>query len=314
MKELSEEIRSIALDSGADMVGFAPVERFSKGPEKTHPNYYMPTARTVVVAGIGFPRSIGQVWGTFADEGTLPGPYMWFGFAYLNWELSRVALKVAKGLERKGYRSLPIPPSHTLVQYRHYEQFDKWNRYLGDFSHKHAALAAGLGAFGWSNLLLTPTYGARQRLISVITEAPLQPGELMASREVCKPDVCGYACVETCPIGALSREQFQEFTMEGRVFRYAHLDHMRCRWCLDGFTEGSGSRTHFEPPEKLKQSDFAHAAARREIPDKGLYLMAFIDFCGKCMHQCPSPEFEYSPRPIERFQGRTGCHSLPGKR
>jgi len=311
VKKLSDKVRSLAIDAGADMVGFAPVERFANGPEKTRPNYYMPKAQSVVVAGIGFPRSIGEVWGTFAEEGALPGPYMWFGFAYLNWELSRVALKVAKMLESHGYRSLPIPPAHTLVQYRYYEHFDGWNRYLGDFSHKHAALAAGLGTFGWSNLFLTPAYGARQRFISVITEAPLEPGELMAGEKLCQPNLCAYTCVETCPIGALSKEKFQEFTMDGRIYRYGALDHMRCRWCLDGFTQGSGSRTHFEPPEKLTQAEFAHATAKREIPDKGLYLMAFIDFCGKCMHQCPSPEFKYVPPPIGRFQGRTGCRRLP---
>jgi epoxyqueuosine reductase len=307
MDSLSQEIRAVALTGGADMVGFAPVDRFAAGPEKTRPNYYMPKARSVVVAGIGFPRSLGEVWGTFAEEGCIPGPYMWFGFAYLNWELSRVALKVAKVLEAHGYPSLPIPPSHTLVQYRYFERFDEWNRYLGDFSHKHAALAAGLGAFGWSNLFLTPTFGARQRLISVITEAPLDPRELIGAAELCKPELCGHACVETCPIGALSKDEAQEFRMDGRVFRYGVLDHFRCRWCLDGYTQGSGSRTHFEPPTRLVQTDFARAADKRELSDRGLYLLAFIDFCGKCMHQCPSPDFKYIPRPIERFKGRTGC-------
>jgi epoxyqueuosine reductase QueG len=313
MKSISEKIRSLAESAGADMVGFAPVERFAAGPERTRPTYYLPAARSVISIGIGYPRSIGEVWGTYAEEGALPGPYMWFGFAYLNWELSRVALRVAKYLEGLGYKSLPIPPSHTLVQYRYYEKFDEWNRYLGDFSHKHAALAAGIGAFGWSNLILTPAYGARQRLISVITEAALEPGKLMDNRGLCKPDRCGYACVETCPIGALSKDRHQEFVMEGRTYRYGALDHLRCRWCLDGFTEGSGSRTHLEPPEKLVQADFARAASQREIPDKGLYLMAFIDFCGKCMHQCPSPAFDSTPQPIERFQGRTGCRYLPRK-
>jgi ferredoxin len=314
MKPLSQEIRSVALAAGADMVGFAPVERFAAAPEQTRPNYYMPRARSVVVAGIGFPRAIGEVWGTYAEEGGLPGPYMWFGFAYLNWELSRVALRVAKVLESHGYPSLPLPPSHTLANYRYYERFDEWSRYLGDFSHKHAALAAGLGTFGWSNLFLSPTYGARQRLISVITEAALEVEELRDFPELCQPELCGYACVETCPIGALSRDEAQEFTMEGRTYRYGALDHMRCRWCLDGFTQGSGSRTHFEPPEKPAQADFARAAANRELPDKGLYLLAFIDFCGKCMHQCPSPEFLYVPQPIERYEGRTGCRYLPRRR
>ena len=311
MDSFSREIRSLTVAAGADLVGFAPVERFATGPEETRPDYYMPEARSVVVIAIAYPQAIGKVWGTYVEERALPGPYMWFGFAYLNYELSNVALKISKALESYGYSSLPLPPSHTLVQYRLYEKFDQWGRYLGDFSHKHAALAAGLGAFGWNNLLLTPTYGSRQRLISIITEAPLAPGELMNSEEVCRPDKCNYACVETCPIGALSKKKSQAFTMEDRIYRYGHLDHFHCRWCLDGFTEGSGSRTHFEPPERFEQADFAKAAAKRAIPDKGLYLMGFIDFCGKCMHQCPSPDFKYTPKPIERFKDRTGCRVLP---
>ncbi|MGD9111958.1 MAG: hypothetical protein PVI77_06385 [Desulfobacterales bacterium] len=311
MDKLTQELHSLAEAGGADLMGVAPIERFATGPEETRPDYYLPRARSVVVMAIGYPRAISQVWGTYNDDGSLPGPYMWFGFSYLNYELSRVALKVAKALESRGYTSLPLPPAHTLVQYRHYEKFDRWGRYLGDFSHKHAALAAGLGAFGWSNILLTPQFGARQRLISIITEAALEPGKLMDSSEVCRPDKCGFACVETCPIGALSKSEPQEFTMDGRTYRYGALDHFRCRWCLDGFTEGSGSRTHLEPPETIEQSDFAKASGRREIPDKGLFLMGFIDFCGKCMHQCPSPDFTYVPKPIERFKDRTGCRTLP---
>lgn len=310
MTSLSQKIRSLAIAEGADLVGFAPVHRFATGPEKTRPDYYLPKVRSVVSMAIGYPQAIGQVWGTYKEEGTHPGPYMWFGFAYLNYELSHVALKVAKALEAKGFASLPLPPAHTLVQYRFYEQFDQRGRYLGDFSHKHAALAAGLGAFGWSNLFLTSRYGARQRLISVITEAELEPGELMDTHTVCRPDRCSYACVNTCPIGALHGTEAWEFTMEDRTYRYARLDHFRCRWCLDGFTEGSGSRTHFEPPETFRQEDFAKAAARRAIPDKGLFLMGFIDFCGKCMHQCPSPDFTYRPKPIERYTDRTGCRAV----
>ena len=67
MCPLSQEIRSVAATAGADMVGFAPVARFATGPEQTRPDYYVPRARSVVVAGIGFPHSIAEVWGTFAD-------------------------------------------------------------------------------------------------------------------------------------------------------------------------------------------------------------------------------------------------------
>ena len=66
--------------NGADLVGFAPVERFDTGPEKTRPDYYLPRAKSVVPLAIAYPRSIGQAWGTYAEKGALPGPYMWFGF------------------------------------------------------------------------------------------------------------------------------------------------------------------------------------------------------------------------------------------
>lgn len=292
MDPLSQEIRSAALSAGADSVGFAPVSRFDNGPEKTHPNYYMPKAQSVAVVAIGYPRAIGEVWGTYEEEGRLPTPYMLFGFAELNWELSRVALKVAKALEAHGFRSLPIPPSYTLSRYRYWEELDATGRYLGDFSIKHAALAAGLGAFGWNNLILSPGYGARVRLIAVITEAALAAGEMIPSEQLCQPERCGYRCVHVCPIGALSRDEAQTFTMEGQTIRYAALDHNRCRWCLDGFTKGAGSRTHFDPPEKITQADLAHADANRHPADRGLYAMAFVDFCGRCMHQCPSPDFD----------------------
>lgn len=311
MESLSQAIRAVALEAGADDVGFAPVDRFDTGPEKTHPRTYVPAARSVVVASVGFPRAIGEAWGTYAEEGKLPTPYMLFGFAELNWELSRIARKVAIALEARGYRSLPIPPSYALSRYRYWEELDETGRYLGDLSIKHAALAAGVGTFGWNNLILTPQFGPLQRLVAVITEAELEPGEVIPSEELCKPELCGYACVHTCPIAALSLDEAQEFTMDGQTFRYAALDHNRCRWCLDGFTEGSGSRTHAEPPERITQADLARADANRHPADRGLYAMSFIDFCGKCMHQCPSPAFEYVPPPIERFEGRTGCRVLP---
>lgn len=291
MDTFSEDIRSIAGDLGADLVGFAPASRFDSGPDKTHPNTYMPRARAVVVIGLSYPRAIGEVWGTYQEPGRLPTPYMLFGFARLNWELSGIALKLSKVLESRGYASLPIPPSYALSRYRYWEELDETGRYLGDVSIKHAALAAGLGMFGWSNIFLTPQYGARQRLVAIITEAPLETPDILASQTLCQPDRCGYRCVEVCPIGAISKDEAQTFAMEGHEFQYAALDHNLCRWCLDGFAEGSGSRTHFEPPESITQADLAWAAANRHVADRGLYAMSFIDFCGKCMHQCPSPDF-----------------------
>lgn len=53
MGSLSNDIRTLATHIGADLVGFAPVERFATGPEETRPNHYLPNARSVVSIGIG---------------------------------------------------------------------------------------------------------------------------------------------------------------------------------------------------------------------------------------------------------------------
>ena len=283
-KDISKIIESLALKEGADMIGFAPIHRFDSCPEKTHPKYYMKDARVVIVMGIGYPKSIGKVWGTFEEEHKLPTPYMEFGFAILNLQLSGIALKISKFLETLNYEGIPLPPSYSLSAYRYL--------YKGDFSIKHAAFAAGLGAFGWNNLFLTSRFGARQRLVAVISNAPIEKEvELLNPEDFCKPELCKYACVRLCPTNALSKDKSQEFIMDRKSFYYAKLDHNLCRWALNGLVKGSGSRSHFNPPEKISQGELEKARGKRNFSDNILFEMYFIDFCAKCMHQCPSPDF-----------------------
>ena len=70
------------------------------------------------------------------------------------------------------------------------------------FSHRHAAVAAGLGEMGLNSLFLDPKLGPRIRLASIITEAPMEANPLIEKR-VCQPEHCGEACVKACPPQAL---------------------------------------------------------------------------------------------------------------
>ncbi len=69
---------------------------------------------------------------------------------------------------------------------------------MSDLSFKHAALVPRLGTFGWNNLILTPSYGARQRLIAIVTEAKLEQSELSLPEKLYNPELCGYTCVKAC--------------------------------------------------------------------------------------------------------------------
>jgi epoxyqueuosine reductase QueG len=82
MESLSQEIRSVATQAGASLVGFAPVSRFETGPEETRPTYYMPEAQSVVSIAIAYPlmpkrvRSPGLICGLVFPISTTNCP-MW---------------------------------------------------------------------------------------------------------------------------------------------------------------------------------------------------------------------------------------------
>ena len=60
-----------------------------------------------------------------------------------------------------------------------------------------------LGWIGKSCLLITPEYGPRVRLATILTDAPLDAGSPAGERcSECK------ACVDRCPVGAFSGAEF----------------------------------------------------------------------------------------------------------
>ena len=74
------------------------------------------------------------------------------------------------------------------------------------FSQRHAATRAGLGEFGFSNIVLTPEFGPRVRFVSIITEAELEPDPLITEK-ICLREKCGGRdgpiCLRRCITGAL---------------------------------------------------------------------------------------------------------------
>jgi epoxyqueuosine reductase QueG len=81
-------------------------------------------------------------------------------------------------------------------------RFSPFGHSPGSFSHRHAATRAGLGEFGYNNIVLTPQFGPRQRFNSIITEAELVPDPLI-SEPICLRDACKL-CLEACYMGAIT--------------------------------------------------------------------------------------------------------------
>jgi len=110
-------------------------------------------------------------------------------YRLVNSELDRVGWLLARELEDLGYRALAVPTSQIL----------DWNQMRAHISHREIAVMAGLGWRGRSSLVVTPQFGSRIRLATVLTDAPLPQGKPL-------PFSCGDCtfCQNRCKGNAIS--------------------------------------------------------------------------------------------------------------
>jgi epoxyqueuosine reductase len=277
---LTEGLREFAVERlGVDLFGVAPVSRLESGPEGGRPTDYLPNALSVVICAARIPDAVVEFAGHYEEPGKTLGPYMWYGYVILNWDLSSAARRLVRFLEAKGFKGLPFPPTGLLYKYG--------NR--ADFSHRHAAVAGGLGEFGFSGLLLTPEFGPRQRLVSIITDAPLKASPMYNGPELCRPDACGYACIKACPTTAMGGKV--SLTIGERTFEHAKLHGVKCKW---PFPEKGFHRTKVPMPPNPTDEDLKEVSRNTQVHpfDAALRQYTFVPQCGACIFSCPSPRFE----------------------
>ncbi|MBU1261627.1 hypothetical protein KKG61_08510 [bacterium] len=109
-------------------------------------------------------------------------------YKQVNYLLDRMAFLLANYIQKKGKDALPIPASQVI----------DWARLKGDLSHKKMAYMAGLGWIGRQSLIVSPQFGARIRLVTVLTDL-----ELPAQKPI--DAGCGkcLSCIKACPAGAI---------------------------------------------------------------------------------------------------------------
>ena len=128
-----------------------------------------------------------------------PTPLYFHHYRQTNAFLDRGALLLADHIQKMGFAALPIAASQII----------DWDGQRAHVSHKHIGRAAGLGWFGRNNLLVSPELGSRVRLVTVLTNAPLEPDKpLDDGCMTCR------ACIATCPAGAI-KERRDDFDHKG---------------------------------------------------------------------------------------------------
>ncbi|MFW5958299.1 MAG: hypothetical protein ACOCQ0_04000, partial [Desulfosalsimonas sp.] len=155
-KDLKKSIKDF-MKERVSVAGFAPVERFAEAPENNHPARICKDAKTVIVFGIPIPRGI-----LFSPDYDLYGIHRSYHTVYR--QLDETGLALCNFIESKGsHTAVPVPSYAPMV----FHGAEPW----GLLSLKHAAVNAGLGAFGRSGQMYHPEYGSLLRLGAVVTSA-----------------------------------------------------------------------------------------------------------------------------------------------
>ncbi len=219
---LKDAVRQYAYDLGADLVGFGDVGRCRHAPPMMSPQGLYPSTRTVIVMAIHHPDACIERGGEKHPQEI--GPY---SVQYMmNSRLDEMSYRMATFLERQGCGAMPIVSSNI---WRYNEYRDLKSVFAPDVSHIYMAVAAGLADMGFSGLAITPEYGARNRFITVLTDAEIEPDPLLPPGSVC--DRC-MLCRKHCPSGALSKEIDGENVLEigPYQYRFPRKNLWRCAW------------------------------------------------------------------------------------
>lgn len=218
--DLTQHIRELALASGADLIGFAPISRYDNAPPEYHPHRIFPQARSILAFALTQSRGSLKT----AEEGTYWGAYNGDSYHYLNIiEAPRIARILVRELEHDGYTSVAVRNpffENTGVAIRD----DSPRGPDGLISLRIAGVVCGLGELGHAKIFLTPQFGPRQRVYAVLTDAEFEPTPLFKGK-VC--DDCGQ-CVRACQAGAISSERDVKFTIEDQEYSHASFDPRKC--------------------------------------------------------------------------------------
>ena len=204
--QVSEELEEYARSLGVELYGVASAVDYAKHfPNKPQPGRFVANARSVIVIGLPFEAgtvatvlrpelsglrtsALDQVASTSAQPVGAERFFLGEENRVLSQELTWMGYKMAKFLRRRGWNALYLPPAKQNSRFR-----------TAPFYHMPAMYLAGLGTLGLNCSIITPEFGPRVFVTSVITDCPLAAGKPM------EQGMCTHCrlCVENCPVGAI---------------------------------------------------------------------------------------------------------------
>ncbi|MHA1935360.1 MAG: epoxyqueuosine reductase [Candidatus Thorarchaeota archaeon] len=188
MNKLTENLRQMAFDVGFSSIGITTPAKLSDLPygwvgkikELFHPEEKLPSVKSVVLLAF-------HAWDSVFSLNIDSPNWRGYGLHSIGERFDSYYFGI-EIIKNKAW---------TLVDYLRRRGYDAFWSF--DIPFKTAAVEAGLGWQGKNTLLITPEYGPRIKLISILTDAELEPDVEF------KENHCGDCekCITACPTKAL---------------------------------------------------------------------------------------------------------------
>jgi len=177
----SKELKEVCRSSGADLAGIADLAPFQQGWLTLPADLLLPYTCAVSVAV----RLDNTIMDAIDSHPTIEYAEH---YRTANADLDRLTAEISAWISSRGYRAEAVPASKIMDT----------ESLLGAVSHKAIARMAGIGWQGKSLLIVSPEFGPRIRLATVLTDMPLTPDGPIRNQ-------CGACteCTDACPVKAI---------------------------------------------------------------------------------------------------------------
>jgi len=234
MDSIEKRMKSLAINLGANLVGITTTEALADGPPSANPRYLLPSAKSVVSFAVSLDRNIVQdfiskkSWRPHCEDRKT-----------VVRKLYTIGDMLVEQLRSEGYEAVNVELNNNYRPEKGASDITEMTEFYPDYSHRYAAVAAGIGRLGWSGNLLTKEYGALVELGSVLTSATLTSDTPMPDEEhPC--DRCKM-CSLVCPVGMIQAKASTQVTVAGVTETISLKRPNTCCWIGCTGYEGLGS-------------------------------------------------------------------------
>ncbi|MFC1865510.1 hypothetical protein ACFLYB_02205 [Chloroflexota bacterium] len=198
MHQLEKQIKNMAKESGASLVGIASKQRLYDAPPSGNSDYILPSAQSVISFALSIDRKTTRDFISKKD---------WLSHCEERKRIVRslyiIGDRLVNFLKDLGFEAIGVDINNTYRPEPKASDITEMTEFIPDFAHRYGAVAAGIGRLGWSGNVLTTDYGALVELGTVLTSAKLESDPLL-KKNPC--DRCKL-CTAVCPVEMMGNKK-----------------------------------------------------------------------------------------------------------